>query len=385
MPRDARGIHTAPGRAAETARKVSRVADLARRENLAGIVLSAQHNFVWLTAGRSNRIDSARETGSASLLVTADGRRFVLANAIEAPRMAGETLDGLGFELVTYPWADERAHPALPFECAARAIGTGPFGMDVGSPFGRPVESHLSALRCQLDPDELPRYRRLGATCGRQLGAVARAARRGMSENEIARLVSAALGAHAVRTTVLLVGADERIDRYRHPVPTAKAWEERLLIVVCAEREGQVVALSRLVSVTEDSELARRTRATAEVYAALIGASVPAATGAAIFAAATAAYAAAGFPGEEVRHHQGGAIGYRSREWIAHPASTDVVTPPQAFAWNPSITGTKIEDTCLVLEDGSIELITTTPDWPGLDVEVRGQHLRLANVLVSGG
>jgi Xaa-Pro aminopeptidase len=383
MPGDASGIHTAPDRAAEIGRKVQRVAELARRERLGGIVLSAQHNFAWLSAGRSSRVDAARETGSASLLVTADERRFVLANAIEAPRMTGETLADLGFELLTWPWADERANPGLPLERAGQHV-QGALGADVGSPIARSVEPALSVLRCRFDPDELPRYRQLGATCGRVVGAMARAARPGAQEVEVAHLVSSALGAHGIRATVLLVGADDRIDRYRHPGPTVATWEQRLLIAVCGERQGQVVAVSRLRTIAGHEDLAGKTRAAAGVYAALIGASVPGATGGTIFKAATAAYAAAGFPGEELRHHQGGAIGYRSREWVAHPASTDIVSPPEAFAWNPSITGTKIEDTCLVLADGSLELITTTPDWPAIEVEVRGQHLRLANVLVAG-
>ena len=73
----------------------------------------------------------------------------------------------------------------------------------------------------------------------------------------------------------------------------------------------------------------------------------------------------AGFPGEELKHHQGGAIGYRAREWVAHPRSTEVVHERQAFAWNPTITGTKIEDTALLL-DGRLEIITTSPDWPSI-------------------
>ena len=80
--------------------------------------------------------------------------------------------------------------------------------------------------------------------------------------------------------------------------------------------------------------------------------------------APSTAYADAGFSGEADRHHQGGAIGYRSREWIAHPRSREVVTPPQAFAWNPTAPGVKVEDTVIVHADGTAEVITASPDWP---------------------
>src|SRR5699024_11265804 len=67
-----------------------------------------------------------------------------------------------------------------------------------------------------------------------------------------------------------------------------------------------------------------------------------------LFQAAARAYADAGFASEELRHHQGGATGYRSREWIAHPQSRETVQARQAFAWNPTVTGTKVEETMLV-------------------------------------
>ena len=40
----------------------------------------------------------------------------------------------------------------------------------------------------------------------------------------------------------------------------------------------------------------------------------------------------------------------------------------QAFAWNPTVTGTKVEDTALVVGD-SIEIITSTPGWPTIELE----------------
>ena len=60
---------------------------------------------------------------------------------------------------------------------------------------------------------------------------------------------------------------------------------------------------------------------------------------------AAKAYAEKGFADEIDLHHQGGAAGYRTREWVAHPNANDVVRNDQAFAWNPSITGTKVEET----------------------------------------
>jgi Xaa-Pro dipeptidase len=99
-----------------------------------------------------------------------------------------------------------------------------------------------------------------------------------------------------------------------------------------------------------------------------------------LFDVAVDGYRAAGFAGEEQLHHQGGATGYRAREWVAHPRSQEVVQARQAFAWNPSITGTKIEDTALLV-DGRVELITSTPGWPSIEMSVQGRTLLAADVL----
>ena len=63
-------------------------------------------------------------------------------------------------------------------------------------------------------------------------------------------------------------------------------------------------------------------------------------------------YAEAGFPDEWRLHHQGGLTGYGSRELIATPASDHVIEPGQAFAWNPSVTGAKAEETFVLTEAG---------------------------------
>jgi antitoxin VapB len=90
-----------------------------------------------------------------------------------------------------------------------------------------------------------------------------------------------------------------------------------------------------------------------------------------MFALARAAYAAEGHPDAIEQHHQGGTIGYRSREIIATPDDDTPLAEGMACAWNPSITGTKSEDTILLTGD-SPETLTTMAGWPMWSVEVDG-------------
>src|SRR5262249_53112200 len=150
----------------------------------------------------------------------------------------------------------------------------------------------------------------------------------------------------------------ERIQKYRHPLPTDLRWQKVLMIVVCARREGLIASLTRLVCAgAPPAELERRTRLTAEVNAKLYSATRPGVSGSDLYNVAAQSYAAAGFPGEEQLHHQGGACGYRTRDWVAHPKCLEIVKDNQAFAWNPSITGTKVEETVIVFGQ-RIETIT---------------------------
>ncbi len=359
---------------AETQEKTDRVVRWLEERRLGGVLLSTGPNFAWITGGRSNAVDVTREVGVASALVTADGRRFLLANNIEMTRFLEEELPGDPWTPAELPWTEEMAGASAIGELARGLVGSGAeLAADRPLPGSEALDAEIARLRNPLTPAEVERYRALGKDAGEVLGEVCRGLRPGLSETEIARRAVAALGERGAESTVLLVAADDRIGRYRHPIPTGRRWENGVMIVVCARRGGLVVALTRLVwAGPVPEEVRRRTRAAAEVNARLVAATRPGAVARDLFAVAARAYEDLGFPGEERLHHQGGACGYLSRDWIAHPRGTETVEAPQAFAWNPSITGTKVEETWIVAE-GSAEVITTTPGWPRLEVEVDGQ------------
>jgi Xaa-Pro aminopeptidase len=355
--------------------KLARLQAVAETAGLGGVLLASHHNIAWLTGGRGNRIDASREAGSARLLVTRDGGRFVLANAIEMPRLRAEELEGLGYEPVEYSWAADQ-DPAFAVGQAQSLAGGDPIGADAGLPNTKPLEGAISRARHRLTGAEVDRYRALGAEAGAALGALCTSLRPGGDERDIARGIADAAASFRARAIVALVGSDDRLKRFRHPVPTASKWKEVVMVALCAERDGLVVSLSRIVAVHPSADLLERTHATARVFGKLLGATRAGTTGAALYGTVTSAYADEGFPAEELKHHQGGAIGYRAREWVAHPASTEVVQDRQAFAWNPTITGTKIEDTALVVGD-RVEIITSTPGWPAIELQ---DGIRASNV-----
>jgi Xaa-Pro aminopeptidase len=370
-------------RKAEIAEKTTRLTKMLAEENFGGVLLNSQHNFAWLTAGGTNGVDTSRDNGAASLLIRNDGKKFLLASRIEMQRMLDEEISEEGFEPVEYAWEDEKASPTFLIDRAVSLLNNGDtLGSDLPLSAKIPViESHVARYRYQLTDAEIERYRRLGGDAGQAIGDLIKNLAPGESEKEIARRANDALAARGIRPVVTLVAADERLQKYRHPAPTEKRWEKVLMIVVCARRNGLIASLSRIVCAGQVPEdLQRRTQGCARVNAQLLAATQPGASGAELFKAASVAYAKESFLGEEHLHHQGGATGYRTRDWVAHPQSGDKVQLKQAFAWNPSITGTKTEETVIAFAD-TVEVITASPDFPTISVEVNGREYLSPDIL----
>jgi antitoxin VapB len=308
------------------------------------------------------------------LLVTADGRRFSIANNIETPRLFAEEISPKAFEAVVLPWEAEKADPDLVIN-KAKALIQGDLVSDLPlHSTVRAVENLVAGCRYSLTEQEIERYRGLGEDTGKALARLAGLIAPGESEIEVARKLNDALAEYGIRPVVLLIGADERIASFRHPVPTAKIWDKVLLVAVCAKRGGLIASASRIFCIGDiPAELQRRTEAAAYVFSSLLAASRAGTSGANLYETAAQAYNAQGFAGEIGRHHQGGACGYRTRDWVAHPGSGETVRRDQAFAWNPSITGTKVEETAIIT-GGGVEIVTASPGWPQIRTRIGGKE-----------
>jgi antitoxin VapB len=356
--------------------KKQQLVELMAKRNLAGVLLSLHENVAWATAGHVDmRVAIPSATGAAAVFVRKDGYGFYITTKNEAPRMHDEEFGGLPFEPVVLPWQEGD------FVEAARGLAAkGAIGADTNQENCAFIS--LAGLRSQLQPTEIERYRLLGGMTARAVEEVALHLEPGVTEEEISAMASSLLIQKAIMPSVLLMAVDGRILKYKHALPRGKRLEHFGMVNLCSRKWGLVISMTRFVHFGPmPGNLAKGFDAAAQVNAALLHATRAGATARQLYAVAKDAYAAAGFPGEEELHHQGGATGYGEREWVATPNGTEIILNRQAFAWNPSAKGGKVEDTVL-LQDGAIESLTDTTQLPAVVTVVGGQSYRSAGVLL---
>ena len=244
------------------------------------------------------------------------------------------------------------------------------------------VAPYLMECFSVLSEAEQERYRWLGTRSEEAIRAACLAVRPGMTEFEIAGILSAEAHRREIWPALTLIAADNRLRKHRHPIATPNRVERCVMLVLCARRWGLIANLTRLVHfgpVPED--LKRRHRAVCTVDATFIHATRPGVAYGEIFRKGQAAYGEQGFPDEWRLHHQGGPSGYLGRIFLATPESKEVVHQGQSVAWNPSIAGTKSEDTILVHSTHN-ELITKAQEWPMIEVEVGDATYERPDILV---
>ncbi len=365
---------------AEIQTKLRRLNQFLDQHQLDGVLLTRRNNFAWITGGRDNHIANNTPIGVTSILATRDGRTC-LANTIEAPRMRAEELIGTGIETIDFPWWDGAAARKV----VGELIGGRKIAADSEN-FGLPLPElphDFASLRWSLTDEEIARYRDGGRRTAAAMEATCRALKPGMTEHEIAGALDNQTHRAGCNPVVTLIASDERIERYRHPIPTDRKAQHTVMLVTCAEFAGLIACLTRFVSFRPITpEMKAKQQAICNIDAAVNLATTPGRSLGEAFAILQKAYAENGHDGQWKLHHQGGSTGYAGREVIATPDSAVRILNNQAFAWNPSIIGAKCEDTILCAAQG-IELLTPpSADWPTIEGRAGETTLRRADILV---
>ncbi|MGN6360392.1 MAG: M24 family metallopeptidase [Thermomicrobiales bacterium] len=365
-------------KADEFAIKLDRLHRLLDAHELAGLVLASEANCAWLSCGPDDgaelagvtggrtRIWQETERGVAALIVTRD-TVYLHGENIEFPRLARNEFTGLPFVPLAQDWRRSDLAAAVAEVCGAGAA----VGYDlydpalVALPGARYLGPAITDLRASLTQRELVRYRWLCAQAAHIAREVCLALAPGWREAAIVAAAEQRLLTLGIANAVPIVTCDGRMWVDRHGLYGDARLERYAMIVFCARKWGLTACLTRLVHFGPlPDELRAKSAATRRIARRLHEATRPGTPLATIFTETLLpAYATEGYPDEPAHHHQGGSTGYAGRDTRVTDQSAGAVMPDQAFAWNPSIAGTKTEETILARTDG-YDILTHDPNWP---------------------
>ena len=364
-------------KAEEFAVKLARLRGLMDERGLSTVALAGEANCAWLGCGPDDGADLARvvggrsriwtetEGGVAALLVARDAV-YLYAENIEFPRLTRDEFTGLPFVPLAHDWRRSDLARAVDEVASGGAVGYDlltPALLDL--PGARYLGPEITALRASLTPREVERYRWLGEQATIVMGEVCRTIEPGWSEAELHAEAIGRLGQLGIDNAVPIVTCDARMWLDRHGLYADNRLERYAMLVFGARKWGLTACVTRLVHFgPPPDDLARQLAANRRIARRVIDATRPGVPLAAIFTETLLpAYAAEGYAEDIALHHQGGSNGYAGRDARVTNQTPGVVQPDQAFAWNPSITGTKVEDT-VVVGDGGAEVLTADPRWP---------------------
>lgn len=368
------------GLSEEIREKERRVREFLKSKGLKALLLKRQANFSWMTCGGLNLVGITTEFGATSLLITEDSK-FLISNNIEAPRMSEEeALEKQGFEVKVFPWYEDQEVSII-----KELVGDGLIGSDAPFPNAINLTEEIARLRYSLTPEEIERYRWLGKRVSEALEKTMMETKRGEKESEVVGRLCQELWKDRIDPITLMSAADDRIFKFRHPIPTERKIDRYLMVSVNARKWGLIVSLTRFVYFGKlPDELKEKYEANVFIDCTFMAHTRPGIPAREVLQKGIEAYREKGYPEEWKLHHQGGSIGYTGRDYRTHFKTPDIIQENQPFTWNPSLTGTKSEDTILATSRGP-EMITYPILYPTLSMELKGILFKRPVILEKGG
>ncbi len=211
-----------------------------------GVRLRGTDWFAWATAGGSNTVLLAAETGVAEVLVTATDA-WVLTDEIEAQRLKDEQLpttpEGPVYKLYVNPWANgsERESFVRDVTGGGKVLSDRPTYSEAFLP-----KSLVQRRRVML-PSELARYSEVGRLASEAMTDVLTQADPSWTEYQLAGAGAEALWVRGLHPALTLAAGDRRLPLYRHPLPSREAIGRQAMLVFCARGYGLIVSLTRFV------------------------------------------------------------------------------------------------------------------------------------------
>jgi len=346
--------------------RIQPLRELMKSNGLDAFVLRRNPNLAWAIAGRAH-VPTTIDMACFDLIITHDSATAI-TNVVEAPRLIAEELPS-EVSVQTIKWSEGR-DPLLP---TGSKVGSDQPGAD-RIDFGVEVEM----MRASLIESDLARFQNICIDAAVALGNAMKQVESSDREIDVAGLITHSLWQADLEIAFLGVAGQERVHKFRHPLPTDSVVGNRVSASICAKRKGLIASVTRIVTFGEvTGQMIADYTSIFKVEAALLDATVVGKPFSDPINAAIAAYPANGFDADEwTKHHQGGPTGFLPRDWPANQTSARLIQSNQPIAWNPTGKGWKAEDTIVATNSG-VKLLSVDPEWPSFEVKGRSRAFLL--------
>jgi Xaa-Pro aminopeptidase len=350
--------------------KISSIREVLIKKNFDCVEIKSQVNFSFITRGREF-IGLASVMACGSLFINNE-KVYLVAENIEAMRLYKEQLNSNPLiEVLSFPWDEPELR-----EDIINKITSGSKHISEDE-----IAAELFNLRTVMTPYDKDTYRELSKECAVILENICKNIKKGISEYELAGEISKRFWSNNIEPITILIAFDERALQYRHPVMTDNRLKNYAMIGVCGRRNGLITSLTRNILINPDEEMIEKHKRCAMVNAAYFSKLKSGNTLEDIFISGVAEYSRQNYPTEYKKHHQGGLTGFKAREIKANVGCSHIVRENEVYAFNPTIQGSKCEDTVLVTNDG-LEVMTYTGDYAYVTCNINKQTLHMPTVYV---
>lgn len=342
------------------------------------LLIGTTANFAWASCGGDNHILLDTQGGSCILVITRN-KKYCIANRMDARRLEEQELVGLGFEVVSLKWFETPITDyALSLVKGMRVLS------DISLPGTECNFQMFHKLHYPLMEQEIARYREIGADTEQAIVQVAQIARRGLTGNDIAAAIVSEYAQRQMQVTCMIIGVDDEISRYRHPLPWGKPIEKRLMLVLSVKRYGLNVPITRIIHFGDamDAEIERKYQVACTIEAQTILSCVPEAKFYDISMMQKDLYRQFGYEKEWEEHYVGGLTGYMANDASFCTDREARMVDRQTFNWYVTITGVNVEETMAIMGDTQ-EIFTVTGLWPTKTYTFQDKLIDLPQMLVK--
>ena len=340
------------------------------------VILSKRENFAWFTCGGDNKVLRNTDDGSGVLVISKNSVLF-LAYYMDSDRIYDDELQGLDIEKKLMYWYEgDRCEYAMKFTKGKVAADSSIKGAD-----NRWYD--IIKLHYPLTENEVKRYRELGAVCDGLLADIAEKIHPGMSEHDIEAEILYAYGKLSMTPKVLLVGTDERIEKYRHPCASPRKLEKLVLIHPAAEKNNLHANITRMIYFGDKlpEELEKKYDLLNFLQAQFFSMAKPGIGYRDIYDERKKLLEEKGYPDEWKYHAMGCVTGYVIG--IDQPFfNNEVVKTNTPLDIYITLRGAKVEELAMTTDKGA-EVLSATGKWPLKNYEYYGSSYKFPAIMLK--